>query len=432
MDRRRFLAAAAALTAAWPASAGPRAGLVPGSPDDQTQAMARALKAAADAGQPLALQPGRYRVSGLELPPNAALVGVPGATVLESAGSGALLRGGRGARLRLSGLVLDGLSRPLNGAGALVEVESVSNLAIEDCEIAASAGTGLRISRCGGRVIRCLVRDAASAGIHAQDSTGLEISDNRVRDCADNGILVWTSSPREDGTRVSRNRIERIGARSGGEGQYGNGVNVFRAGSVIVEGNHVTDCAFSAVRDNGGSNVQIIGNNCARIGEVALYVEFGFEGAVVANNIVDTTAGGISITNFNEGGRLAVCSGNVVRNLHFRDHRERRGFGIAAEADTVVIGNVVENAPFAGIWLGWGRHLRDVSVTGNIVRNASFGVGVSVAPGAGGALISDNLVTGARKGAVVGFEWDKPVTGDLARDGAERYPQLTVMRNRVG
>jgi uncharacterized secreted repeat protein (TIGR03808 family) len=431
MDRRRFLAAAAALTAAWPASAGPRAGLVPGSPDDQTQAMARALKAAADAGQPLALQPGRYRVSGLELPPNAALVGVPGATVLESAGSGALLRGGRGARLRLSGLTLDGLSRPLNGAGALVEVESVSNLAIEDCEIAASAGTGLRISRCGGRVIRCLVRDAASAGIHAQDSTGLEISDNRVRDCADNGILVWTSSPREDGTRVSRNRIERIGARSGGTGQYGNGVNVFRAGSVIVEGNVVTDCAFSAVRDNGGSNVQIVANNCARLGEVALYVEFGFQGAVVANNVVDTAAAGISITNFNEGGRLASCSGNVVRNLHFRDG-EKLGFGIAAEADTAVTGNVVENAPFAGIWLGWGQYLRDVSATGNIVRTTAFGIGVSVAPGAGGALIADNLVAGARKGAVVGFEWDRPVTGDLARDGAERYPRLTVTRNRVG
>jgi putative cofactor-binding repeat protein len=55
-----------------------------------------------------------------------------------------------------------------------------------------------------------------------------------------------------------------------------------------------------------------------RLGEVGLYAEFAFEGAVIANNLVDEGATGISVTNFNEGGRLAVVQGNLIRNLFFR------------------------------------------------------------------------------------------------------------------
>ena len=66
-----------------------------------------------------------------------------------------------------------------------------------------------------------------------------------------------------------------------------------------------------------------------------------------------------------------------------------------------------------------------------MIRNADFGITVSVAPGAGAAVIADNLISGVRRGAIVGMEWNKPVTGDLAKDGAERYAQLSVNGNRV-
>jgi hypothetical protein len=56
---------------------------------------------------------------------------------------------------------------------------------------------------------------------------------------------------------------------------------------------------------------------------------------------------------------------------------------------------------------------------------------VSVAPGAGAAVIADNMISGAQLGAIVGMEWKKPVTGDLSKDGAERYAQLSVVGNRV-
>ena len=78
--------------------------------------------------------------------------------------------------------------------------------------------------------------------------------------------------------------------KAGGSGQYGNAVNVFRADNVIVRGNRIRNAAFSAVRGNAASNMQIVGNTCTGLGEVALYAEFGFEGAVIANNIVDGAA----------------------------------------------------------------------------------------------------------------------------------------------
>ena len=80
------------------------------------------------------------------------------------------------------------------------------------------------------------------------------------------------------------------------------------------------------------------------------------------------------------------------------------GIGIAVEADTAVTGNVIENAPTAGIMLGWGHYLRDVAATGNVVRKADIGIAVSVATGAGTALIANNVIADVRRGAIVGMD----------------------------
>jgi hypothetical protein len=56
---------------------------------------------------------------------------------------------------------------------------------------------------------------------------------------------------------------------------------------------------------------------------------------------------------------------------------------------------------------------------------------VSVVAGAGAAVISGNLIAGERRSAIIGMEWDKAVTGDLALAGAERYPQLKISGNQV-
>ena len=190
------------------------------------------------------------------------------------------------------------------------------------------------------------------------------------------------------------------------------------------------------MRANGAANVAVTGNSCASLGEVAVYIEFGFEGAVVANNIIDGAALGIVATNFNHGGRLANIHGNIIRNLVNRrpagtDPHDVAGVGISAEADAAISSNVIEGAPTAGIQLGWGQYMRDLSVTANVIKGSQVGIAVSVVPGAGQALIADNLVQGASVGAVVGMEWKRPVTGDIAREGVGRFAQLSVSGNLV-
>jgi uncharacterized secreted repeat protein (TIGR03808 family) len=95
-----------------------------------------------------------------------------------------------------------------------------------------------------------------------------------------------------------------------------------------------------------------------------------------------------------------------------------------------VTGNVVENAPRAGINVGWGKYMRDVSVVGNVVRNAAFGITVSVANGAGTAVIAGNLIAGARRGAIVGMDFAQAVTGDLSKEPT-RFANLQISGNRV-
>ena len=97
----------------------------------------------------------------------------------------------------------------------------------------------------------------------------------------------------------------------------------------------------------------------------------------------------------------------------------------------MVGGNVIENAPSAGIMLGWGRYLRDVAATGNVVRKADIGIAVSVAPGAGTALVNNNLISETPRGAVVGLDHARPVTADLSAEGAQRFAQVVIGTNAV-
>ena len=410
-------------------------GLRPNAEQDQSKALQRAIDHAAVTGAVLRLAPGHYRAGGLNLPPHSAIAGVPGATRIVMAAGPMLMSAAGGDHISLSGVTFDGNSVPLPQQHGLIHIAKARAVRIADCEIANAGGTGIMLTGVAGEVSGNTV-GAADAAIFSLDATALKISGNHVRSAGNNGILVWRSEAGDDGTLIVDNRIENITNKSGGSGQYGNAINVFRAANVIVRGNRIRNAAFSAVRGNAASNLQIVGNTCTALGEVALYAEFGFAGAVIANNVVDGAAMGVSITNFDEGGRLAVVQGNLIRNLvPYRpagtDPNDDAGIGIGVEADSLVTGNVIENAPHTGIAAGWGQYLRDVAISSNIVRNADYGIAVSVAPGAGTSLIADNLISGARRGAIVGMEWKKPVTGDLTASGAERYTQLTISGNRV-
>jgi uncharacterized secreted repeat protein (TIGR03808 family) len=395
----------------------------------QTATLQEAANAAARSGIPLYLPAGTYSTGRLTLESGTHIQGVPGLTVLRYVAGGAIIETEGSENIRLTGLVLDGGGTALGEDGTLLRATEATHFDISECRLQNSAGDGLTLRKVGGRIANCEIGDVAGVGLFSADANGLSIAHNHVHDCGDNGILIWRTEPGEDGTLVTGNRIERIGAKNGGSGQNGNGVNVFRAGSVLVTQNRIVDCAFSAIRCNASSNCQMVANSCARLGEVALYAELSFEGAVIANNIVDTAAMGISVTNFKEGGRLAVVQGNILRNLFLRKTGQTRGIGIGIQADTVVSGNVIEGAPSYGILVGCGDSLRDVNVADNIIRKSHIGIGVSVSPDGGKALITDNLIDGATDGAIRAMKGPTPVGPDLARESAESYRNLAVYAN---
>lgn len=403
---------------------------------DQSRKLAAIIKKAARENRPVFLPPGTYYAANLDLPDRTRITGIAGASRIVQSADGFLFRAETASRIELTDIVIDGAGRRLgDGIGGLVHLRSVEQVAIENCEFAGSQKSAIQLEGCGGRIAENRISDAAEYGIFAIDSRGLSITGNTLSGCGNGGILVHRRTKGIDGTMVSGNRLSRIGATYGGTGQFGNAINIYRADNVMVTGNHVSEAAFSAIRANAASNVQIANNQCFGSGETAIYSEFGFEGALVTGNMIDGAANGIAIANFNEGGRMATVANNIVRNISatgpYVHDSVGFGIGIGVEADTVVTGNVIETVPRWAMLIGWGPFLRNVVVTGNIVRQARTGCAVSVAEGAGKALISGNLFDGTLDGAIIGYRWHDAASGELA-NGAPNFPHLTITGNRAG
>lgn len=411
-------------------------GVRPGSPDDQTKALQRAIDEAARAQVPLALPPGVYRTGMIRLQSGTQLIGVRGATRLVFSGGASMLSGEGTDSIDIRNITLDGGSIPLPTRRGLVHGLGGRDIRIMDCEITGSGGNGIWLENVSGDISGNIITNTATTAVVSFDAQGLLVSRNTISGTSDNGIEILRTAVGDDGTLVADNRIEDIKAGPGGSGQYGNAINAFRAGNVIVRGNRIRNCDYSAVRGNSASNIQITGNSVSDVREVALYSEFAFEGALIANNTVDGAAVGVSVCNFNEGGRIAVVQGNIIRNLLPKRPigtapDDDAGIGIYVEADTSVSGNVIENAPSFGIIVGWGRYLRDVAITGNVIRKAFVGIGVSVASGAGTALVNNNMIAETPRGAVVGLDHARPVTADLSTEGAQRFAQVVIGTNAV-
>ena len=411
-------------------------GVRPGELDTSAKAFNRMLREASERNLPVFLPPGYYRLSNIELPENIHLTGVAGATRLVYSGEGSFMRSVGAKRILLSDLVVDGANRWLaDDQPGLMTFQQAGRLQIENCEITGAQKFGIWAERCAGRLVGNTISGAAESAIYAVECRDFSIRDNEIGDCGNGGILVHRWAKGFDGTIVSGNRISRIRANAGGTGEYGNGINVYRADGVQIADNHVTDCAFTAIRSNAGSNVQITANQCLNSGETAIYSEFGFDGAMISNNLVDGAANGILSVNFNEGGRLAVINGNIIRNLKLTAPYEQEdaffGIGIEAESDAVVSGNLIEEAPRWGMLIGWGPYLRDVNVTGNVIRKAPIGIAATVVEGAGHAMIRQNLFAGITEAAVAGYRWIDKVTGDLTQPGAGTFAHLDIGENRI-
>lgn len=410
-------------------------GMFPDVRDPQSRTFQEMLIRAAEIDEPVYLPAGDYYIANVTLPAKVRLIGVKGATRLIYSGGDFFMAGVGLERVEMTDITLDGANLPMaDTAQGLLDIRNCPELDMAGCHLTGSARHALYLEAVSGRIDGNRFSGALESGIYAVNAAGLSVTGNIVTDCGNGGILVHRWQAGDDGTQIISNRIERIGATHGGTGQWGNGINVYQAHNVMVSNNAVSDCAFSAVRANGASNVQILGNQCLRSGETAIYSEFKFQGAVINGNIVDGAANGISVSNFNEGGRLAVVQGNLVRNLRttgpYKADASGFGIGIAIEADTAVTGNVVEGAPHVGIHIGWGPFMRNVVVTGNVVRDAETGVRLTVVEESGSAVITDNAFEKIAGVVIGGFRWTELATKDLAKGGSVPG-NLTIERNTV-
>lgn len=106
----------------------------------------------------------------------------------------------------------------------------------------------------------------------------------------------------------------------------------------------------------------------------------------------------------------------------------RCGTGVHIDADALVTGNVVEAAAAFGLRLGGAGSMGHLQVINNHIRNARTGIGLSAAA-QGYALVSLNMILGAKEGAIRALDGDKLIGPDLARSSAEAFRNLAVMGN---
>lgn len=441
-SRRIFMSAAPMLAAgavtAGPAMAAPanpyisaaEFGLKPDAKGDQSTLLQKAIAKASERGLVLLLPGGTYKVSDLHIDRPIVIQGLRGQTRLVTTGEAGVFTV-EAEDVTIDGIGFAGSADTKGRDQALVSAQNSERLTIENCAFNDFAGNGIRLTQCSGRIAHNEASKLGQTGIFALDSTGIEVASNYVHDIGNNGIQIWTSDQRADGTIVTGNRIERVRFDDGGSGQNGNGIVVFRAGNVIVNNNRVSDCGYSAIRNNSGRNCQIVNNSCSRLSETAIYVEFAFDGAVVSGNLVETAASGISITNFDEGGRLAVCANNIVRDITGGgSNAEKHGIGISSEADTIITGNVIEAASHTGITAGWGAYARNILINGNLVRQCPTAITLSVSEGAGAMSVTGNMISQSAK-AIIGMNYLDEMTGDLTAADAVIPAHLKISGNSV-
>jgi uncharacterized secreted repeat protein (TIGR03808 family) len=396
--------------------------LQPRGDADQTRRLQAAIDEAAGGSGEVVLGAGTYNTDTVRITRPITISGVPGQTVL-AAQSGPVLN------IESDNVTLRGVGfRSAGLANNLVEARSCKNLGVSAC-IFSGGQTALKATNCGGWIESNSFSGQTDSAIFSTDAAGLLIDGNAIDDIGNNGIQVWRSERGEDGTIISGNRVSRIRADNGGDGPYGNGIVVFRAGNVTVSSNRVSDTRFSGIRCNSGSNVSITGNSISRSGEVAIYVEFAYQGAIVASNIIEDVVFGISITNFNDDGRLTVCDGNLIRKSRGTGVL-RSGGGIHMEADTIASNNLIEDIQGWGIQMGWGGRNRNQSAVGNTLRNCTVAIAPSVVAGSGKMLIANNIIDGSAT-AIQGFDYETAATKELASPGAELPAHITLDNNIV-
>jgi uncharacterized secreted repeat protein (TIGR03808 family) len=370
-------------------------GLTANSGRDETRRLQDAIDDAQKKQLPLFIPAGSYHIGTVSIAAPLVLSSHAGSAILfGTANQGPCLRiapAGRSfGQVRLSEITLDGRDAPaVEGRLALIEASQVSNLTIERCILRGSKVSGIALHQVRGWIRDNVVEGAAQTAIVSRDGT-VTIEGNIITDSGNQGIQVVRSTIGDDRSIVANNRITNTKANRGDSGAYGNAISLYRAGKVAVAGNKISSSAFSAIRANSASDVQIIGNETTDNGEVAIYVEAPdktdtYSGATIANNIVRDCGAAINVVNQDYGGRRAVISGNQIvgstnkRIVAGSYSYQTWGSGIIACADVVISDNVIENCDDWGIILDPTNYARApgafvAQASNNQLKNCAGGI----------------------------------------------------------
>jgi uncharacterized secreted repeat protein (TIGR03808 family) len=429
-----------------------------------------AINAAQTSRTPLNLLPGIYRPSRLLISAPLRLAGIGGVVIVEPSGPDGLnldITNGaiesaiedvavRDIQFRGNSETYAAFSWPANQArpvehqfaafprfGALVSAYNARRLLIENCVISGSGGAGIAIWRSTAQIRDNEISGNAILGIYACDNKETLIEGNRILNSGNGGLLVTRSAQQPasgyDGTIIRGNHFENTKAafhvsdpRVSGDGYYGNAIWAVWANNLIIEGNSCHNQTFSGIRLFDCHNCAVVGNQVAHSGETAIYCEApglpqgsaipGYEGGAISNNVIRDAGMGISVANAANGGRRVVVSGNSISEI--KDIRvlsniqpyDTSGYGVYAEGDVVVTGNIIEGCDGAGIILLPNRDNLNPAMklttmaSNNTIKNAAVGIGFVNNP-AGYTFIQGNLLQGCATGAIMAGHWGPSPSG---------------------
>lgn len=402
-----------------------------------SRALSIELREAAAKGAAVRLAPGVTPIRTLDLPDGARLIGAPGGSTLKLVGAGPLITARFAKKIVLESIAFDASDGYVPREQGILELSDVFDFSIEGCVFRNSTARAVNLARCGGRFAGNTIEEARDAGFFSLDGLGVDVDNNKLRRCGDNGAVFWaTSAGRYDGSRVRGNIVEDIRNLSGGNGPWGNGVLVFAAGGLRVENNKIRRCAYSAVRNNAGHDVLVIGNDCETFGERAMYAEFGAKRSTFQNNKIHDAGAGIGVANADRGTDGAVVAGNAITGLRETHPDPEFGpqmmwlTGIVCEKNCDIVGNTIVGPGWIGIGLGgWRENLR---AEGNRIEGLDYGFAFATGDGAGDAVIARNSILGSRKAAIAATAGLNFLPGDVAEAGAARnYPRLRVEDNKT-
>lgn len=147
-------------------------GVRPGSSEDQTRALQRAIDEAAWAQMPLALPPGVYRSGLLRLPNGSQLIGVRGATRLVFTGGTSMIQSDGSDAIGLTGITFDGGNIPLPTRRGLIHVLGGRDVRMADCQITQSGGSGIWLEQVAGDVSGNIFTNIALTAVVSFDARG--------------------------------------------------------------------------------------------------------------------------------------------------------------------------------------------------------------------------------------------------------------------